>query len=207
MLVSVMVAGIVLLPPLQLKELAHTAFSTILFFSNFDLFGMSGYFDGEAQARPLLHTWSLAVEEQFYLLFPLVLLGLMRLARRRMRLILLAGALGSLALRMWALQRDAAAAFYLAPFRGYEPLIGALLARLPFPTKAAVWLRDALSVAGLAMIIASLFFINGDTAFPGLAALLPCTGTALVLFMGSSSNSLAGTLISNPVTGFFGGIS
>ena len=207
MLASVMIAGLILLPPWQMAELGHTGFSTIFFVSNFDLFGMSGYFDSEAQTRPLLHTWSLAVEEQFYLVFPLVLAALMRLARRRMRLVLLGGALASLALCLWALQRNAAAAFYLAPFRGYELLMGAMIARLPFPVNAPRWLRDALSLAGLAMIAASLFVINGDTTFPGLAALLPCTGAALVLFTGAGSASLGGRLISNPVTTYFGGIS
>jgi peptidoglycan/LPS O-acetylase OafA/YrhL len=207
MLATVMVAGLVLLPPWQMAELGHTGFSTIFFVSNFDLFSMSGYFDSEAQARPLLHTWSLAVEEQFYLLFPLVLLGLMHVARRQLRVILFVGALGSLALSLWTLQHNAAAAFYLAPFRGYELMMGALLARLPFPLRAPGWLRDAVSVAGLVMIAASLFLINGETAFPGLAALMPCAGAALVLFAGAGGASLGGKLISNRLTAFFGGIS
>lgn len=207
MLASVMVVGLVLLPPWQMAELGHTSFSTIFFVSNFDLFSMSGYFDGEAQTRPLLHTWSLAVEEQFYLLFPLILLGLMRVARRYLRVILFVGALGSLALGLWALQHNAAAAFYLAPFRGYELMMGALLTRLPFPPRAPDWLRDVASLTGLAMIAASLFVINSDTAFPGLAALLPCAGAALVLFAGAGGASLGERLISNPVMGFFGGIS
>lgn len=206
MLASVMIAGLVLLPPWQMAELGHTGFSTIFFVSNFDLFGMTGYFDSEAQTRPLLHTWSLAVEEQFYLLFPLILLGLMRLARKQLRLILLVGALGSLVLCLWALRYNAAAAFYLAPFRGYELMMGAALARLPFPSRAAS-LRNALSVTGLAMIVASLFLINGGMAFPGLAALLPCAGTALMLFTGAGATSLGGRLISNPATAFLGGIS
>ncbi|MEQ1780199.1 MAG: acyltransferase family protein [Hyphomonadaceae bacterium] len=207
MLACVLVAGLLLLPAWQMAELGHTGLSTIFFVSNFDLFSMSGYFDSEAQTRPLLHTWSLAVEEQFYLLFPLVLLFLVRLARKWMRLILLVSALASLGLCLWALQHNAAAAFYLAPFRGYELIIGALLSRLPFPTRAPAWLRDALSVMGLAMIAASLFLINGDMAFPGLAALLPCTGAALVLITGAGGGSLGGRLISNPVSSFFGGIS
>lgn len=207
MLAGVLAAGLVLLPPWQMAELGHSAFSTMLFVSNFDLYGMTGYFDSEAQTRALLHTWSLAVEEQFYLLFPLILFALMRMARRQMRLIMLAGALGSLALCLWALQHNAAAAFYLAPFRGYELLMGAVLARLPFPAKAATWIRDGLSVAGLAMIAAGLFLINAEMDFPGLAALLPCAGAALVLFTGAGGESLGGRLISNPMTAFFGGIS
>ena len=207
MLASVMAAGLFLLPPPQMSELGHTGLSTIFFASNVDLFSMSGYFDSDAQARPLLHTWSLAVEEQFYLLFPIVLWVLMRVARRRLRLVLLAGALGSLALCVWVLARNPSAAFYLAPFRGFELLIGAMIARLPFPAKAPSWLRDGISLAGLGLIGLSLFLINGDMAFPGLTALGPCLGAACILFAGAGAPSLGGRVISNPASNFFGGIS
>ncbi|MES1199435.1 MAG: acyltransferase family protein [Pseudomonadota bacterium] len=193
------------LPPHALKEFAHTAASTILFVSNADFLSMSGYFDSDSHQRPLLHTWSLAVEEQFYLLFPLVLFAIVKVWRKSLRVVLTAGILVSLAAAYWMLKRNPSAAFYLSPFRADELLIGAVLAGLTFPKALPRWVRHGVSLIGLALIGYSLVFYTDDTLFPGLAALPPCIGTALVLFAGAGAgeNSLGGALISaQPLTGF-----
>jgi peptidoglycan/LPS O-acetylase OafA/YrhL len=207
MLACVLAAGAMLLPPHGFEELGRTALSTIFFVSNFDFFSMSGYFDGDARERPLLHTWSLAVEEQFYVVFPLFLFALYRFVRERLRLMLWAAALISLALGVWMLQRNAAAAFFLAPFRGYELLIGAALAGLSFPARAPPYLRDAVSLLGLAAIGLSLFWFSDEMPFPGAAALLPCIGTAMVIYAGAGKASLGGRLISGPLFAYFGALS
>ena len=207
MLAVVLAAGAMLLTPSAYQELGRTTVSTIFFVSNFDFFSMSDYFDSDAEFRPLLHTWSLAVEEQFYLAFPLLLFALVSFARRWMRLALLVGAVISFALCLWALERNVAGAFFLAPFRGYELLIGAVLAGVPFPARVPQIVRDALSLVGLALIGASLVLINETMPFPGAAALAPCFGVALVLFAGANGSSFGGRLISGPFFTFFGALS
>lgn len=207
MLAAALTAGAILLTPAAFQELGRTTVSTIFFVSNFDFWGMSDYFDSDAEFRPLLHTWSLAVEEQFYLAFPLLLALLVKFARRWMRLALLVCAVISFGLCLWALERNVAGAFFLAPFRGYELLIGAILAGLPFPARIPQLARDALSLLGLALLGASLVLINETIPFPGFAALAPCLGTAMVLFAGANGSSLGGKLISGPFFTFFGALS
>jgi len=207
MLASVLIVGGFTLSPTSYQELGKTALATIFFVSNFAFLSLSGYFDSDAHFRPLLHTWSLAVEEQFYLLFPLLLFVVVKYGRRWLRVILGAAALVSLAGCVWAMRRHSDAAFYLAPWRGYELMIGALLAGLPYPKQAPGWTRHALSIAGLFAILGSLLLLNQETPFPGLAALPPCLGAGAIIFAGAEASSFGGRLISGPAFAFFGALS
>jgi peptidoglycan/LPS O-acetylase OafA/YrhL len=207
MLVAVLVAGALLLSPRDYSELARTTLSTVFFVSNFDFYLLSGYFDGEAAAKPLLHTWSLAVEEQFYIVFPLALAFLFKYARRHLLAILALGALGAFAVGVWGALEHRTAAFYLTPFRAFELAIGAALALAPTPKHLPDSARAAASLAGLALMAASFALISRATPFPGLAALAPCLGAALVIFAGTGGPSLGGRAISFPALTFFGAIS
>ena len=129
MLAVVLAGGSILLPPGALRELGHTAVTTVFFVSNFDFLKLSEYFAGNSQLKPLLHTWSLAVEEQFYIFFPPFLALLWWRWRKHFRLIILMVAVISLAVSAWAVRRHPSAAFYLAPSRVFELLIGVLVAR------------------------------------------------------------------------------
>ena len=206
-LVAVLAAGAALLSPADYKELAHTAFSTVFFVSNFDFYNLSGYFDGDAATKPLLHTWSLAVEEQFYILFPLLLAVIWALARKRLGLILALLGCVSLAASAWAAYRYPPAAFYLAPFRAFELLLGALTALSPPSARMPQLRRDALSCVGGILIVCSIAFYTLGTPFPGFAALAPCVGAALVLYAGTGGRSLGGRVLSLPMLTFFGAIS
>ncbi|MBL8543573.1 MAG: acyltransferase family protein [Hyphomonadaceae bacterium] len=206
MLATVLLLGALLLSPSEYAELGRTVASTVFFLSNMTFLGMTGYFETDAQYRPLIHTWSLAVEEQFYLLFPLFLFVCAKFLRKRLRLILALGALASLGLCEFVLHKRPDFAFFVAPLRGYELLIGAAIAGLSFPAWPR-WVRDAMSLAGLAVIIGSLFLLNDATLFPGLAAAVPCLGTAMMLFAGAGADSVGGRLISGPVFALFGAIS
>ncbi len=208
MLAVVLLCGVLMLPPESLRELGHTAVSTVFFVSNFDFDRLSDYFAGDSQLKPLLHTWSLAVEEQFYVLFPLFLALLWRHWRRQYRLILFAVAAMSLILSIWAVGRHPSAAFYLAPSRGFELLIGALVTRTSLPSRVSQIQRDLLSMAGLALLLVSVVAFDDLTPFPGLAALVPCCGTALIILAGTDRPSLAGRIIgASAIAIFFGDIS
>ena len=130
-LVFTLITGAVLLSSSAYRELAGTAVATALFSSNLAFLKLSSYFGGGVEYKPLLHTWSLAVEEQFYILFPIVLYGLWRFARHALAPTLVLVALASLGLSGWMSQAHPSADFYLAPPRAFELLIGALLALNP----------------------------------------------------------------------------
>ena len=151
--------------------------------------GSSGYFIAIGQENPLLHTWSLAVEEQYYLIFPVLLLMLWRLGRHRVVGALALGAALSFGLaEVYALRGDGDG-FYLLPTRAWELLIGALAALTPHdPLAPANRWRQGLSLAGLAAILVSVFTIDPAAAFPSAFALLPTLGAAAILALGDARN-------------------
>ncbi len=155
-----------------------------------------GYFGPTSEERPLLHTWSLAVEEQFYLIFPVLMLLLFRFSRLRqagaLGRVLGVGVIGGLLLAETGVRYDPAASFYLLPTRAWELLTGAWLAALPagFTIRRRFW-REAFSWLGLAGIVIPFWLYSKETPFPGLAALPPCVGTALVI-LGNTRGEGAG---------------
>ena len=182
-----LVAGFFLLLPDDLENLGKSAIAQTLMVANFYFWRTTNYFGGANEEKPLLHTWSLAVEEQFYLFFPLLLLLLFRFPgfRRPGRLIglMLAGAAISLALAMWGVTHQPFATFFLLPTRVWELLCGAIIAALPATAiPQSRWLREGGSWLGLAAILAPVWLYNEKTLFPGLAALPPCIGTALLIW-------------------------
>lgn len=193
-----MVAGVFLLSDYDMERLGVRAAATMLFVSNVAYFRTTDYFADSADFDPLLHTWSLAVEEQFYIIFPLFLAFLWRFFRKRLSTVLLGLLLISLAVSVIAGQVSPAFGFYLPFSRAYELLAGAVVAAKPkIFTDLSQGQRDWLSVAGLALITASLFLIDEERfAFPGFIALLPVLGTALVLGAGHSGETVCGRVLS-----------
>jgi peptidoglycan/LPS O-acetylase OafA/YrhL len=204
---AVAVAGYVLLLPDQLRDLGKSMAPATLFLSNVFFQHELGYFSGPADLKPLLHTWSLAVEEQFYILFPPFLFITFRYFRRWAVPVVALVGLGSLALSTWAVRQHPTAAFYLATTRADELLLGSLLALGAFPAIENRAVRDALSITGLLLIAACIAGYTPQTPFPGLAAMPPCVGAALVLHSGAEGPSAAGRLLSNRVTVFIGLVS
>ncbi|NTJ62184.1 acyltransferase [Agrobacterium rhizogenes] len=175
------VAAWFLLMPAEFAYFARSLKAAALFTSNIQFDKESGYFDIGAHMKPLLHTWSLAVEEQFYILFPLLLLVVNRFAQRYVAPIL-AGLLAvSFMASTWTLFRSQPDAFYLLQFRAWELLLGALLAFgvLPMPKQPKV--RAGLATAGVLLIAIAIVGFSDRTLFPGPAALVPCLGAALVI--------------------------
>jgi peptidoglycan/LPS O-acetylase OafA/YrhL len=196
MMVAVLVAGFFLLGPEGLRLLGSSAVATVGFLSNIEFLRRASYFGADAQYEPLLHTWSLAVEEQFYILFPPLLAMLWKTNRSRIGPCLMVLAVGSLALCLWLLQRHPTAAFYLAPARAYELLIGAAVAAGAIPRFRSAMARDLASICGLALIGSSMIALDADSTFPGLAALVPCIGAAMVIHAGMDGETWGGRLIS-----------
>jgi len=197
-----LVAGWTWMMPKQFKEFGESVFAVALFGSNVLFWLTSGYFDAAAEEKPLLHTWSLGVEEQYYMLFPLLVAFLWSWGRRKQMAIMLAIALASLGLAEFLKNRDAMANFFLAPSRAWELMIGSLLAYAAPTTStggrfSAAW-AQGLSLLGLAMIITSVFAFGKTTAVPGLPALLPTLGTALILYF-ANSGTLVMRWLSTPV--------
>ena len=197
MLAATFLVGLLLLSPEGLRLLGSSIVATVGFASNLEFLRRSSYFGPNASFDPLLHTWSLAVEEQFYIFFPPLLAALMAVRRALVVPILTAAAAMSLVLCVWLLSTGRpSAAFYLAPARAYELLIGALLACGALPAIRSPRLRNAASLAGLSLIAGSMIVLDRSTVFPGLAALPPCLGAALVIHAGRATETVGGRLIS-----------
>jgi len=205
-LICSLVAYCLLLP----QDFAEFGTSTVwatLFVSNLHFWQESSYFSGSAELRPLLHTWSLAIEEQFYILYPIALVVLFRFARRKLfHVIALCFGL-SLAVNVWASMAHPDAAFFLTPSRAWELLLGALLAFGVLPKISSPRGRNATAFFGLLLILFSVFAYTAVTPFPGLAAILPCTGTALIIYGGMSGTTSVGRFLSQRPVVFIGLIS
>jgi peptidoglycan/LPS O-acetylase OafA/YrhL len=204
--VCAVVAWATMLPG-EFSAFARSTFATALFSSNLFFWRESGYFAPAAHSIPLLHTWSLAVEEQFYLFWPLILMALPRAARRWLPWLAVAIAAASFAAAAWQLSRDPAGAFYLIHARTWELMVGALLVWVPERVLASRALREAVALAGLAAILVAVKSYNQDTPFPGPAALLPVAGAAAILLAGRSGDSVVGRLLSLRPLVFLGAIS
>lgn len=185
------------MPPLAFRDFGQSLVATGLFASNVLFWLEAGYFDGAAEAKPLLHSWSLAVEEQYYLLFPLALAALWRFGRAGTLAALGAVALASLIAAAWATRHWPDAAFYLTPFRLWELLAGALLA-LWLHARPAGPGNGWVAGAGLLAIAGSMLGFDSTTPLP---ALLPVAGTVAVIAC-AGPGTLAGRLLgSAPLVG------
>jgi peptidoglycan/LPS O-acetylase OafA/YrhL len=208
MLCFVAAAGYVILPPMQLKETARNLASTVALISNYDFYRLDDYFDGPSELRPLLHTWSLSVEEQFYLIYPAFLYAMRWPKGVVPRQLIMALALASsFALAEFLYLRSASFAFYMAPARLGEFLVGAALALeiIPGPTRRLV--ACLAFFGGGVALIATFFFYAKSTGFPGLAALPPCLGTAAMIWAGRARENPMAPLLTNRLAQVLGDIS
>lgn len=197
---SCVAAWFLLIPP-DMEEFARSVSYVPFFLSNVFFYQLQGYFGSQAELAPLLHTWSLAVEEQYYLLFPLLLMFLLRRARILLPWAFLLLAAGSLAASEWMLRRDPDEVFFLLQFRLWELLIGAGIAWWAQARRLPTVAAGSLASLGLLLIVLPVFVFDSGTRFPGVHALLPAAGAALVLIYAGPGNFVGRMLAWWPLVG------
>jgi peptidoglycan/LPS O-acetylase OafA/YrhL len=181
MTAATLAAGWLVLMPEDLKNLGTDAVSQSLMASNIRFWRSADYFAAAAETRALLHTWSLAVEEQFYLVFPVLMLWMARFRTGAIVAALAVASIGSLAACQVELKTAPMAAFFLLPYRAWELSLGALLAITPERLLPHKRVRATLTWAGIGLIAVPCVVHSGSTTFPGLSALAPCIGAVLVM--------------------------
>ncbi len=193
-------AGALLLFPPDFAQLAKQTLAAQLYVANIYYWRSVNYFGLQAHDVYLLHTWSLAVEEQFYLLYPLLLLAIARWVKSRYVLIVSAMAVLSFGLNLFFVGSKPEATFYLMPTRAFELLAGALLTLVPFESAGFVrrpaWLALASGVGGAGCLVIAATGLRPGAAFPGWSALWPVVGGVLLV--------LAGQIGRNPVSSLLG---
>jgi peptidoglycan/LPS O-acetylase OafA/YrhL len=207
MVLATLIAGFFIMFPNDYEALAKSAAAQQLFVSNVYFGRQSGYFDSSVEFKPLLHTWSLAVEEQFYVAYPLLFLALGRLSRRTMvgALLLITGF--SFGISDWAVRTHPSSAFYLLPSRAWEILLGGLLCFAPLPHRRPALFANLLAGIGMLGILLAAWAFGKETPFPGRAALLPCVGTALLIYANSWTKTWVGRVLATRPVVFVGLIS
>lgn len=210
LVIVVLLAGAVLLPPIAYSNLIESSLAAGLFISNFYFFfEQGGYFATASHELPLLHTWSLSVEEQFYLIMPLAFVLLYKISSSRLRLylvivcLLLAAVFAHL-LTMW----KPSIAYFFVGSRFAEFLIGSVLALLVHQRGQAIvphtYFANVLFLFGTSMLVYSAFAIDKQTLFPGFIALIPCLATALIIYSGTNVRCLSHRLLGNRSLVFVG---
>lgn len=177
--------------PQELIDFAHSLLAAALFCANIFFFATSNYFSPAATRLPLLHYWSLGVEEQFYLLFPAVVLGIRRLRPGALQPAIVVSLVLSLLASGFFTQSHPATAFYLLPFRAFELMMGSVLAFPSLREPKDARMASAVTMVGMALLAVSIFCFHDTMIYPGFAAAVPCLGAACVLWGGSGVQTWA----------------
>jgi peptidoglycan/LPS O-acetylase OafA/YrhL len=192
-LIACLVFGSLILTPQEFTQLSKHSVSGAGFYANFTFWQESGYFDSSNESKPLLNLWSLGVEEQFYLFWPVVLIAATKARLHRLPLTAIL-VVASFALSVLIARSSPSASFYLPHTRMWEPLVGALLACLPVSTSSKsflgvpTWtLKNVASGIGITFIVMSAAGINGSQSYSGWLGLLPTIGAALIIYGGESA--------------------
>ena len=187
--------------PSQLQDFSQSLVAVSVFSANLFFLLKSGYFQPASELSPLLHTWSLAVEEQYYLVFPLLLAALWRFGVATALVAIGAIAVASLATAVAMSVSSPTANFFLATGRAWELMIGALLAFAPKRSRPRRWTNDLAAGLGLLAICISIWSFDSSTPFPSLWTLVPTLGTAAILYFASSATRVGQLLGARALVG------
>lgn len=190
---ATLVAGWFLLLPNDFRELAAAAISVQAFCANMFYWVNTGYFSGSSELKPLLHTWSLSVEEQFYLFHPIAICLLISKGKAKINQTLAGVGAVSLLLCVIGTDIDQNATFYLLPTRAWELLVGALIWQVPKSLNRS--LAEIASIAACASICFAATVMSNTTPFPGFAAVVPCVATSVLLIANFEQNTCVAKLL------------
>ncbi|MCY2966302.1 MAG: acyltransferase family protein [Planctomycetota bacterium] len=207
LLASSIVAGCILLMPGDLRSLSGSILSQLGLGSNVWFWFDTDYFADTSEFKQLLHTWSLAVEEQFYLGYPVLLYLLRRLKERQLSICLWSITGASFLLSCYTLRIAPDATFFLLPSRAWEMCLGGVLSALPATGIRSTWGREVLGWCGLTALAYATFFYTAATPFPGPWAVIPCLGATAILLATADGKSTVRSILSFPPLVFFGLIS
>lgn len=206
LIVSSCFAWMYLLPP-DLSSFSGSLTTAALSVSNFYFYATTTYFGGAGLVRPLMHTWSLGVEEQFYLMFPVTFVVLHRFPQRFLRPAIVSLALVSFIWSVIEVKLNRDGAFYLPFSRAWEFLLGTILTLRIVPIPQSRLLREFIALAGIIAIGWSTLHLSMNTPFPGMYALVPCLATGAVILVSTDHDSVVKRLLSRPTLVFIGAMS
>lgn len=196
-------AAAALMPPDAFRMFGRSLTAVALFYSNFWFADKTGYFDAPVHEQPLIHTWSLSIEEQFYLLWaPVLLLLLLRMGTRRLLVLAVIAVVALVGVSEWLARTVPEQAYFVTQARIWELLVGAILALSPTAIRLGPAAREAVAMTGLAAILASAVLLTSGATFPGLAALPACLGTLAVIAACRDGGTRTAALLSvSPLVG------
>ncbi|WP_201582660.1 acyltransferase family protein [Psychrobacter jeotgali] len=190
-----LVFGWFYLTPLEYRSLGKHAASSVGFLSNFVYWSEAGYFDAASHEKWLLHTWSLSVEWQFYIIYPLILLALRRfLSIKALKLLIIVGTVGGFIFSAIATYKWPSASYYLFPMRAWEMMIGGIAYLYPFKVQENK--KRIIEWTGLILVIGSYFLISAENPWPGYLAIFPVVGSFLILQAQRDDSIVTGNVVS-----------
>lgn len=195
--------------PADFKDFSKSFAASTVYLSNIQFYRESGYFDVASHLKPLLHTWSLSVEEQFYLVFPLTAVLLGRMKRKQLFYIFLIISGISFLAAVLTMRVDVSRVFYLFPYRVWELGLGVMLATgcYHLPKTYAHWKNELLAMFAIGLIIVPMALYDPSMAFPGMAALPACIGTWIIIQLDSQKLTLVQRFLSLKIMTFIGALS
>ena len=202
-----LIVGYLVFETKDLGNLAHSTIANSLFLSNIFFYMQTGYFDAAAELKPLLHTWSLSLEEQYYVVTPLLLMLIAKLFRQRYLIFVIPITVASLAACIYGTYENQSLTFYMLTTRGWELLIGSILAIAAIPRIRNETAMHLLAWLGLSLVLFSMFVFDDETTFPGAYAAVPTIGAAILIYTGHSSVPTANRILSLKPLVFVGLIS
>lgn len=204
-IITSLIAGWFLYLPSDYANLGKQVAAQSVFGSNILFKMQAGYFDTSNIIKPLLHTWSLAVEEQFYFFFPLAAFLIWKYRQEKAFKYFAVFTAVSFIAAAFLVRNSPSSAFYLLPFRAWELMIGALLVLRPVYLQGRA--KEALGWAGLGFILTAVFFYTEEIMFPGATALLPCLGAGMIIASNTGGFNIVGKILSMRGPAFIGLIS